>query len=167
MDPAILVFWHFLTCFLPITLLRMKISLTRESKSACKKHNNNTTVSSATKKFWLLIEVTKGLKLSDFLLLPTLYIFIRKIYFPFLRLPFYWMWLFSHLVVSDSSWPHGLQHIRLPCLSLTPGVGSNSCPLCQWCHPTISSSFTPVMQTVRIKEIYIILKTLKVFLVQQ
>ena len=40
-------------------------------------------------------------------------------------------------------WPHGLQHARLPCLSLSPRVGSNSCPLNQWCHPTISSSAVP------------------------
>ena len=37
-------------------------------------------------------------------------------------------------------WPHGLQHARLPCPSLLAGVCSNSCPLSQWCHPTISSS---------------------------
>ena len=43
-------------------------------------------------------------------------------------------------VVSDSLWPHGLQHARPPCPSPTPGVYSNSCPLSQWCHPTISSS---------------------------
>ena len=43
-------------------------------------------------------------------------------------------------VVPDSLWPHGLQHGRLPCLSLSPRVCSNSCPLNQWCHPTISSS---------------------------
>ena len=46
----------------------------------------------------------------------------------------------SHSVVSDSFWPHGLQHARLPCLSPTPGACSNSCPLSWWCHPTISSS---------------------------
>ena len=40
-------------------------------------------------------------------------------------------------------WPHGLQHARLPCPSLSPGVGSDSCPLYQWCHPTISSFVTP------------------------
>ena len=40
-------------------------------------------------------------------------------------------------------WPHGLQHIRLPCPSLFPRVCSNSCPLSPWCHPTISSSVTP------------------------
>ena len=43
-------------------------------------------------------------------------------------------------VVSDSLWPHGLQHARLLCPSLSPGVCSNSCPLSRWCYPTISSS---------------------------
>ena len=47
---------------------------------------------------------------------------------------------FSHSVVSDSLQPHGLQHTRPPCRSPTPWVYSNSCPLSQWCHPTISSS---------------------------
>ena len=42
--------------------------------------------------------------------------------------------------MSNSLWSHGLQHFRLPCPSLSPGVCSNSCPLSQWCHPTISSS---------------------------
>ena len=50
---------------------------------------------------------------------------------------------FSPSVVSNSLWPHGLQHARLPCPSLTPRVYSNSCPSCQWCHPTISSSVIP------------------------
>ena len=45
--------------------------------------------------------------------------------------------------MSDSLRTHGLQHARLPCPSLTPGVYSNSCPLSQWCHPTISSSVIP------------------------
>ena len=49
---------------------------------------------------------------------------------------------FSHSVMSDSLQPHGLQHIRPPCLSPTPRVYTNSCPLSQWCHPTISSSVT-------------------------
>ena len=48
--------------------------------------------------------------------------------------------LFSHSVVSDSSWPHELQHARLPCPSPSPRVCSDSCPLNQWCHPIISSS---------------------------
>ena len=47
---------------------------------------------------------------------------------------------FNHLVVSDSLQPHGLQHARPPCPSPTPRVYPNSCPLSQWCHPTISSS---------------------------
>ena len=50
---------------------------------------------------------------------------------------------FSRSVVSNSSRSHGLQHARSPCPSLTPGVYSNSCPLSQWCHPTISSSVVP------------------------
>ena len=40
-------------------------------------------------------------------------------------------------------WPHGLQHFRLSCPSPSPGVCSNSCPLSQWCHPTVSSSVVP------------------------
>ena len=46
----------------------------------------------------------------------------------------------SVAVMSDSLRPHGLQHTRLPCPSPTPGAYSNSCPLCRWCHATISSS---------------------------
>ena len=45
--------------------------------------------------------------------------------------------------MSDSLWPHGLQHARLPCPSPAPGACSNSCPLRQWFHPTISSSVVP------------------------
>ena len=41
---------------------------------------------------------------------------------------------FSCSVVSDSLWPHGLQHARPPCPSPTPEVYSNSCPLSWWCH---------------------------------
>ena len=43
--------------------------------------------------------------------------------------------------MSRSLWSHGLQHTRLPCLSLAPRICSNSCPLSQWCHPTTSSFF--------------------------
>ena len=50
---------------------------------------------------------------------------------------------FRHAVMSDSFWPHGLQHARLPCPSPTPRAYSNSCPLSRWCHPTISSSVGP------------------------
>ena len=46
----------------------------------------------------------------------------------------------SRSVMSDSLRPHGRQHARLPCPSLSPGVCSNSCPLSQWWYLTISSS---------------------------
>ena len=45
----------------------------------------------------------------------------------------------SRSVVSDSLWPHELQHVRPPCPSPSPRVHSNSCPLSRWCHPAISS----------------------------
>ena len=51
--------------------------------------------------------------------------------------------LFNSSVMSDSLWPHGLQHIRLSCPSPSPGACSNSCPSCQRCHPTISPSVIP------------------------
>ena len=44
---------------------------------------------------------------------------------------------------ADSLQYHGLQHTRPPCPPPTAGVYSNSCPLSQWCHPTISSSVIP------------------------
>ena len=50
---------------------------------------------------------------------------------------------FSCSVVSDSLQAHELQHASPPCPSPTPRVYSNSCPLCWWCHPTISSSVIP------------------------
>ena len=50
---------------------------------------------------------------------------------------------FSRSVVSNSLWPHELQHARPSCPSPTPGVHSNSCPSSQWCHPAISSSVIP------------------------
>ena len=50
---------------------------------------------------------------------------------------------FSCSVISDHLRPHGLQHARPSCPSPTPRGYSNSCPSCQWCHPTISSSVVP------------------------
>ena len=50
---------------------------------------------------------------------------------------------FSHSVVSNSLQPHELQNARTPYPSTTPRVYPNSCPLSQWCHPTISSSAIP------------------------
>ena len=51
--------------------------------------------------------------------------------------------LFSLSVMSVSLWPHGLQHARLPCPSLSLRVCSNSCPLSWWCHPSISHPLLP------------------------
>ena len=45
--------------------------------------------------------------------------------------------------MPDPLRPHGLQHTRLPCPSLSSGLCSNSCPWSQWCHPTISYSAAP------------------------
>ena len=45
--------------------------------------------------------------------------------------------------MSDSLWPHELQHTRLPCPSASPKVCSNSCPLSQYAHSTVSSSVVP------------------------
>ena len=47
---------------------------------------------------------------------------------------------FSHSVMFDSLWSHGLKHARLPCPSSLPRACSNSCPSSGWCHPTIYSS---------------------------
>ena len=61
--------------------------------------------------------------------LPTLIFF--KIIVVFQLLSHVWLWF------------HGLQHTRLPCPSLSPGACSNSYPLSQWCHSTVSSSVIP------------------------
>ena len=50
---------------------------------------------------------------------------------------------FRHSVMSDSLWPHGLQHARLPCPLSSSRACSNSCPLSQRFHLTISSSVIP------------------------
>ena len=47
--------------------------------------------------------------------------------------------------MSDSLRPRGLQHTRLPCPSLSPGVCSDLCPLSWWCYLTISSSASPLL----------------------
>ena len=51
--------------------------------------------------------------------------------------------LFRGSIMSNSLQPHELLHTRLCCPSPSPGACSNSCPLSQWCHLTISSSFVP------------------------
>ena len=59
---------------------------------------------------------------------------------------------FSRSVMSDSLWPHGLQHARPTCPSRTPGVYSNSCPSSQWGHPTSSSSVVPFSSTFNLSQ---------------
>ena len=50
---------------------------------------------------------------------------------------------FSHSAVSNSLWPHGLQHARPPYPAPAPRVHPNPCPLSLWCHPAIPSSVVP------------------------
>ena len=62
------------------------------------------------------------------------------------KLTQHWRHFYCCCSFTNSSltlWPRGLQHGRLPCPSLSPGVYSNSCLLCQWCYLTISSSVIP------------------------
>ena len=66
---------------------------------------------------------------------------------------------FSRSVISDSLWPHELQHARPPCPSLTPRVHSNTHQLRQWCHPAISSSvvlFSSCPQSLPASETFLI-----------
>ena len=58
-------------------------------------------------------------------------------------IPVWLLWV-RRSVVSDCLGPHGLQHVKLLCLSLSSRACSNSCPWSRWCHPTISSSVAPV-----------------------
>ena len=67
------------------------------------------------------------------------YLMIWSTKLPDLRI----MLFFSSSVMSDSLQPHELEHVRLSCPSLFPGVCSNSCPLRRWCHPIISTSVIP------------------------
>ena len=60
--------------------------------------------------------------------------------------------LFRRSVVSSSLGPHGLQHARPPCPSLSPRACSNSCPLSRWYYPTISSSVAPFSSCLHFSE---------------
>ena len=51
---------------------------------------------------------------------------------------------FSRSVMSNSLQHHGMQHTSLLWPLLSSGACSNSHPLSQWCHPTISSSCHPL-----------------------
>ena len=84
--------------------------------------------------------VTKSRKwLSDWTTTTTLSILLSK----YAATSYVPSFQFSHSVMSNSFWSHGLQHARLPCPLPAPRAYSNSCPSSQWCHPTISSSVIP------------------------
>ena len=71
------------------------------------------------------------------------YIYIYILQHITCRVPYMFLFQFSRSVVSDSSWPRGLQHARLPYPSPTPEACSNSCSSSRWCRPTIFSSVIP------------------------
>ena len=80
-------------------------------------------------------------------MIPNSTLFLEMVILYFLK-TFYFIlefssFQFSHLVMSSSLQPHGLQHARPPCPSPAPRAHSNSYPLSRWCHPTISSSVIP------------------------
>ena len=54
----------------------------------------------------------------------------------------------SHCCSVDSLQPHGLQHVRLPCPSLSLRVCSNPCPSSRWCHPAISSTVVLLLPSI-------------------
>ena len=72
---------------------------------------------------------------------------IKKMFIAHLLYPYICSVQFSHTVMSDSLWAHGLQRDRPPCPSPTSGAYSNSCPSSQWCHSINSSSVTPSPQS--------------------
>ena len=85
---------------------------------------------------------------SDILLLIPSRVFLLSVIVLFVSVCFFFYSSssfseFSHSVVSYSLQPPRLQHTRPTCQSPTPGIYSNSCPLSQWFHPTISSSVIP------------------------
>ena len=67
--------------------------------------------------------------------------FLRKFYFE--RIDYSLQSVSSIAQSCPTLRSHGVQHASPPCPSPTPGAYSNSCPLCRWCHPTISSSVIP------------------------
>ena len=84
----------------------------------------------------------KSIKWNSFSSLSILFLSMCNIYI-YTQTNTYISVQFSRSVVSDSLRPHEPQHARPPCLSPTPRVHSNPCPLSRWCHPTISSSIVP------------------------
>ena len=69
--------------------------------------------------------------------------------------------VFIHSVVSNSLKPHELQQARFPCLSLSLGVCSKSCPLSWWCLPAISPSVIPFSSCLQSKIVMLAGKNLQ------
>ena len=124
--------WWILGCFQLGAILKkgaMNICIHRESFFG---------LSKVMDQFWLLLHpalIPRRIYSSCYLPLSFVCLFVD--------LGFLLLLLFSRSVMSNSLWPHGLQHTGLPCPSPSPGACSNSCPLSQWCHPTILSSVVP------------------------
>ena len=115
-------------------------------KSDLKLHHFCRHVLNATSK-WLCFQVSESWfrkKTLMFSWLSTMLYFQEKVIFSYFVSQGTCSVQFSHSVMSDSLWPHGLQHTRPPCLSPTPRVYLNSCLLSWWCHSTISSSVIPL-----------------------
>ena len=73
------------------------------------------------------------------------------------------MLFFSCQVVSNTLWSNGLQHVRLPCPSLSPGIYSNKYSLIQWFHP-LSHPFPPALSLSNgFIQIYALSKSIRVF----
>ena len=139
-------FWSFLSSF-------------QKWKCAAWRDNHLLTIRLKTSKLRIMEQKEK---MTEFLTsamdcLPFISYYMKKINFPCLS----YYSLFKYLQANIPKWctdfpviivqlqspcltlqPHGLQHIRLPCLSLSPKACPNSYPLSQWCHPTISTPVT-------------------------
>ena len=91
------------------------------------------------------IRTLTGLLAWNNCLLEVISLSVINLYFQLILKTLYYIFKlqFSLSVVSNSLWPHGPQHARLPCPSPIPRACSNSCPSSRWCCPTISSSVVP------------------------
>ena len=82
---------------------------------------------------------------ASLLLINYIFEVLKHLYYHYSGFFFFFQILvfFSHSVIADCLWSHGLQYSSLPCPSPLQGACSNSCPLNWWCHPTTSSSVIP------------------------
>ena len=99
-------------------------------------------------RFSILLNFEKSLDFRDHRLLAWTKIMLTTRLLRYFKKSLVWRWgcsvqfssvQFSHSVMSDSLWPHELQHSRPPSPSSTPRAHPNSCLLSRWCHQAISS----------------------------